>query len=834
MQQKENTSMSGASSMAPGRTACGGKGPGGFVLSVLPFFLFFLSGACSLIYEVVWSRMLVVVMGNTAFATTTILASFMAGLALGSYWWGRFIEAHPEKPFAVFGILEIGVGVLALLFPLLLKTISPCERWASDLAGTGYSLHLLLRFVLCLAVLAAPTFLMGGTFAVLGKHVIQDGAACGRSSALLYAVNTFGAVAGAFLAGFFLVHHLGTGGSIRLAACISIAAGAAAVLAGRAAPSSGSKSREETGAKTRRQPASSPQPLAGLVLAATAASGFCSLACQVVWTRLLMLVGDNSIYAFTVILMAFLTGIALGSLLVAPAMRHIKNKAAVFAFMLAGTGAAVYCFPFFVQFKTAAADMPYWAFLFFKLPAAGLLAAAILMGALFPLGVSVYTAYHREVGRSLGTVFAANTAGAVCGAAAAGFFLIPVLGLHKTALLLSGLYVAMGALLLIVRLRFLQAAGVALTAAGVIAAGGWYMPGDFFPRLYGQLEPDSELIYYRESAATTATVFQRPDGTRSLYLNGIAELDTTPLSVQTFKLMGALPAVVHPKPSRALMVTFGAGVTAGTAACFADSIDCVDLAQQAGDIARLFHQTNGRISESSMCSLFVDDARHFLRTTGNRYDIIVSDATHPRSYDSWVLFTQDFYRLVHSRLSSGGVFCQWIPFHGMNVQQYLSIIRTFSSVFPHTSIWYVGEAYSLMLATSTALAIDFQDLWKRLKRPEIRENLEQVALDNPFVLLSAFAMGEKQVQAMAGEGGDILTDDSPAHLFFPPRASLKEQYDVWPRQNFEKLKSYEESILPFLHHIAGQDSQREKIKAAIKRYEAMKNSHKGQKPFERY
>lgn len=172
-------------------------------VSVIPFVLFFLSGVSGLIYEVVWSRMLVLVIGNTSLATSTILAAFMAGLSLGSYYWGRYIESSASRPLAVFGYLETGVGMLAMLYPLLISKIVPFELWIAGTALQGYALQSVLRFLFCFILLIGPTFLMGGTFAVIGQYIIKDVRKDCRNTALLYGINTAGAVSGAFLAGFF-------------------------------------------------------------------------------------------------------------------------------------------------------------------------------------------------------------------------------------------------------------------------------------------------------------------------------------------------------------------------------------------------------------------------------------------------------------------------------------------------------------------------------------------------------------------------------------------------------------------------------------------------------
>jgi spermidine synthase len=446
------------------------------------------------------------------------------------------------------------------------------------------------------------------------------------------------------------------------------------------------------------------------------------------------------------------------------------------------------------------------------------------MGAALPLAAEIYHSARGRVGASLGLVLAINTVGSVLGALTAGFFLIPTVGFQKSVLALCLLNVLAGAGVLFTRLkRAPRATALALAASGLLAGAGVALfPSHFFSGKYARLEPGSHLIYYNEGLAATTAIFQRPDGNRVLYINGIPEVDTTLLTVKTLKLLGALPALLHPQPSNALMVTFGAGITAGTCANFVQRVDCVDLADQITDIARQFERANDDVSGKKKISLFIDDARHYLSVTDQRYAIIVSDATHPRSYDSWVLFTRQFYALVRDRLAPGGIFCQWLPFHGISPDQYLRIIKTFSSIFPHTSIWRISQAYAILVATPQTLRISFETFLAKLQAPAVRDDLKKVGLDNPFEFLTHFVMNEGQVLAMLQTTAVDLSDNSPAHLFFPFKATLDEQYQAWPARNFDLLEAHRESIIPHLDFGGRLKGQESRIIHQLRAYEQQK------------
>ncbi|MEW6267144.1 MAG: fused MFS/spermidine synthase [Thermodesulfobacteriota bacterium] len=787
-----------------------GRGPSFLTragLTAGPYLFFLVSGTTALIYEVVWARMLVLALGNTTLAFTTILTSFMAGLGLGGWFWGRFISVRQDRALVVFGLMEIAVGLYALAFPLVMGLMSGLDHWLMSPFRFGYWLQAGLRFVWCGLALGPATFLMGGALAVIGEHVIDQPNKFGRRTALLYGLNTAGATAGALLAGFFLIRLIGHGQTVRLAAAANLVVGLAAWGLTRLS-AKGQSSRYLTRLKTglRSTLSRRPSPLAArLTLAAVTLSGFCALAYEVLWTRLLILVVDNSIYSFTIILAAVLIGLALGSLILAPLLRLLGHPLFSLALLETVMALGAFALPFQIRVGPAGPGTAYLNFITNQMPLIILL-PCLAMGAVFPLVAEIYQARREEVGGSLGVVFSLNAFGGALGAAIGGLVFLPLLGLQKTSILLLSLNLAVVVLLLMAWLRGPAAAAAILTIALIAVGASRYMPADFFAGKYARLEPNSRLVHYEEGLAATACVFERPDRTKALYLNGMPELDTGPLAVRTFRLMGALPGLIHPRPQKALMVTFGAGVTAGTAAHFVHQIDCVDLVENYRPLAAKFAEVNAGVAGNSKFSFFVDDARHYLKNTNRRYSFIVCDSTHPRAYDSWVLYTAEFYRLARARLEEGGLFCQWAPFHGLTPRQYGSILRTFSEVFPHASLWSVGGSYSLLVGTPEKLSLDVSTMQTRLNTGPVRRVLSEVGLDSVIEILAHFRLGEGRLKELAAEDTILIRDDSPAHLFFPFLATYAEQFERWPEVNHERVQRRRESVVPFLVN-AGRNAE---------------------------
>jgi spermidine synthase len=408
---------------------------------ICAYFLFFISGFCALLYEVVWSRMLVLVMGNTVFATTTVLTVFMAGLSLGGLYWGNAVDTTKRNPLFLFGCLEAGIGLSALIISQIIWAIIPVGAWASHIADIGSVAQMVVRFFLCLILLFCPTFLIGGTFAVVGKYIITDKKSFAQRTSGLYGINTIGSFLGAFVTGFFLIKSLGHNGSLIVAALMNCSGGILAVWM--------STLRNETTLQTELPPEQKRKikrkegrpEVEGikLVLIGLFISGFCAIAYQILWTRILVLMVDNSVYSFTIILMAFLAGMALGSLILNRLIRFISSPVPVFALVQICIGISAFCFPFTIHLKSKGGpDTYYYDFLFSALPLSILL-PTILMGIAFPLGAQIYHRYKTDIGKSLGVVYFINTAGCVFGGLSTGFFLIGRLGFQKSTFILSGL-----------------------------------------------------------------------------------------------------------------------------------------------------------------------------------------------------------------------------------------------------------------------------------------------------------------------------------------------------------------------------------------------------------
>jgi spermidine synthase len=744
--------------------------------------LFFLSGACTLVYEVVWVRMLMLVFGVSVFAVSTVLTAFMAGLALGSAWFGRLVD-RKGNGLRIYAYLEAGIGLFALAFPFILSRLDLLYTFIyRQLEGHDY-LFSLIRFLICFLVLLVPTTLMGGTLPVLSKFIVRRRAAVGHGVGVLYAVNTFGAAAGCLAAVYFLMEQMGTLGATYTAAAANLGIAGIAFLLGRSRTDSGREPAKR--GRGREEPApdsSTVSPrVARLVFWGFALSGFTALGYEVIWTRLLATVlRITTVQSVSTILIVFLFGLAAGGAFGARFVDRWRGLPSIFGgielllgLFALGSIAVFGAVPFLMGALDA---LPAWwghMLRLFVVAFGVMLVPTFLMGALFPIAGKIHVLGLGSLGRRIGNVYAVNTTGAIFGAFVTGFVLIPFLGTQNSVHLLAWLNIALGAAIVMLA-PAIRIGSRAVVLASLVAPAlliVLFLPANHMEKVLERSQPNSSLLFYDEDAGGTVTVHASPDGKRLLKVNGAGEVPTDRASIRTFRLLGTLPFVVHPAPEEVLVIAFGGGITLAAAELQKPRrIDCVEVVPGVFEAARFFSRYNNRVFErldADHFDVIVDDGRNHVLRTGRSYDVIISDATHPGTTDSWILYTEEFYRLCQKRLRRDGVLAQWLPLHGLTAQDYGTILRTFRTVFPHATVWWT-RGYSVLLATPERLAVDLARVTERLGREAVKRDLFEVDLDDPVSFLSALALDEQAMSAFVASG-PINTDNRP-YISFTDRS----------------------------------------------------------------
>lgn len=793
--------------------------------------LFLLSGGCALIYEVTWSRMLVTILGGTVFAISTVLTSFMAGLALGSFYGGRLID-RSTNPLRVYGVLEAGIGLYAILLPLVLSGMGNLYVHIHRPLSDSFYLLILIRFILSFIILLIPASLMGATFPVMSRFFVRRLRSLGRGVASLYSANTFGAVVGAFLTGYFLLGAIGVRGSIYVAAGTNLLiSGTALVLSRRQVPV---RRREEVEVeRTGRRVAEPggaqvyPAPVTSLVLLGFALSGFAALAYEVLWTRVLsFFLENNTSYAFATMLVSFLFGLALGSFAFGSFIDRRRNPLLLFGLVEIGIGVVAPLSIFTlgrlsnIVERVGMALIPsptFWGYTGMRFLASFLvmLLPTVLMGAAFPLVSKIYTRSLSQLGRRIGSVYSVNTLGCIFGSFAAGFVLIPLLGTQRSILAVALLNVSIGGTLVYFNPRLPSRAKHAMLAGAILIAGSLstFFPREVFTHIFDRSRPDSRLLYYEEGATGTVTVHEDRESGLQLSINGVTEVPLDYQSFQTFRMLGHLPLLLHPNPKRVLTIAFGGGIALGAVAQHSiDEVDCVEICPGVLSASDYFTGVNHRVLENPRVNLVIDDGRNYVLTSDKVYDVITGDATHPRAADSWVLYTEEFYELCRDRLAEDGVMCQWLPLHGLAEEDYKTILKTFSSVFPHSTLWFTNN-FTIMIGTPGKLKIDFSLLRERMKEESVRLSLGEVSLADPVAFLSTFIMDEDAIKKCVADAG-TNSDDRPQVVSAESRAYGRNTVI----ENIWGINTLRGRVLPFLTDLGETEEEVQAVKAKFEKY----------------
>jgi spermidine synthase len=734
--------------------------------------LFLVSGASALIYQVLWLRLLGLIFGVTVYAASTVSASFMAGLALGSFFGGRLAD-RAKNPLMLFGAIEVLTGVTALGTPLIFDALEGLYSAAATPVIGSTMATTLIRLAMSLAVLIVPTTLMGATLPLIVKAVTSRSQDVGARTGFLYSANTAGAIFGTLLAGLLLVPHVGLSRTFWIAAAGNFVAGAVALALARtsAEPETG---RERAAADTPALATAPPDLSANarrIVLWVFVVSGFATLALEVIWFRVIVLIARPTVYAFSLMLASVLAGIAIGSAIATPFLRRGLNRIGVlaalelalaFAVMVSLTtlnyAQTVYDFvePALAPLLGTALAYP----LAVSVPA--VLPASILMGIAFPIGLQLWAGGTDEAHTAsrVGLFYSLNVAGAIVGSLASAFVMLPIFGSRTSLILVAALIFASGLALVFAgssRRRTTWITAAALTAGIVLVARTVEDP---FRAYLAVRFPHDVVFWKQEAVQSTVSVHRQPGGRLNLHLEGNHQASDSLGMAQTHWRIGHLPIVLHPDPKDALVIGLGGGATGGAVALYPRvNVDIVELSPAVVYAARYFKHINHNVLALPNAHLRIDDGRNYLMLTDKRYDVITADIVLPNHAGANNLYAAEYFTLVKHALKPGGMFLQWLS--GSDAE-YKVMARTFQSVFPDATVWLDG---SLFLGTNGPFTLSRSVTDGKLATPEYFATFRALGVETFQELVDLYRAGPDELRRFVG-AGPILTDDRPLVEYF--------------------------------------------------------------------
>jgi len=735
--------------------------------------LFAASGAAALIYQVLWLRALATLFGASAEAAAAVLAAFFLGLALGSELFGRQAD-RSRRPLRLYALLELGIAAGAALVPAVLLLYRSLYDGVYPALAQSPLLFAVFKMALTALALLPATLLMGGTLPALGRAVVSGGESLGRTGGRLYAFNVVGAVLGAVLATFGLPLWLGVHGTYAAAIGLTLAIAAAVAWIARDEP------RREPTPAAALPPESSKESQPAIdsrrLLAIAFASGFATIGLEVLWTRMLALVFQNSVYSFGSVVAVFLVGLAMGAALVARLLRRIP-AGRLLRISLLFTGLTVLLTPALLMWLTDGLQ-PFGGFGDFLLHSVSVIAltTGVILVPAVAAGMTLPCVWELWRGRAgagirLGRPTAANTVGAILGPLVAGFALLPAFGIGGSVSVIAVFYIVLGELV--------------VPSSAVPRRGGWERAALYPVALIifavasplslppAWLDAGERLIWADEGARGSVAVVEA-GGNRRLKLDNHYAIGGSAVVVEE-RRQGHVPLLLHPRPRRVAFIGLGSGITAGAALAHegVERVVVMELVPEVIEAARdHFAAWNAGVVDAERVTVVAEDGRNHLAGTDESFDVIVGDLFVPWREGVGALYTREHFENVKARLRPGGLFAQWIPLWQVSRREFDIIAATFVSVFDHVTLWRgvfspAGASIALV-AHQDGRSIDMPALERRLSRLRAVDSYEDGFLSELTGFMILYAGGLEPIAEQLAQVG-LNTENRPRIEWLAPR-----------------------------------------------------------------
>lgn len=740
-------------------------------------FLFILSGFCGLVYQVVWSRMLTLVLGVTVYAVSMVLVTFMSGLSIGSFLFGRIIDKK-YSPLIVYAFLEAGIGIYGLIFPVLFNYMKDFYFVSFPMLKVPW-MSVSFRLILCFLLMLPPTILMGGTVPIISKFVVDRKSIIGRWVSILYSANTFGAVIGSFAAGFILIQTFGIKQTLYFSAFLNLFIAFTIFIYRNALKDEkviNSLGEDMTLIDNNVKMDSS----ATLLLIVLVVSGFSTFAYEVLWTRVLMMFLGHTVHAFAAVLTFFLLGITIGALFIGRIIDNRRNPVRLLGFLQISVGIiaiiciivskSVFAFIDADGFLGAYLNPTYKIISRFIISSLVMFPLTLLIGMVFPLATRAIVKHLKRIGKDVGMAYSINTIGAILGSLIAGFLIIPVLGVKRGIFFVALINVVIGGILATKEMphrnRFkIGAVAFALCSSVLFGIGLLDKPMQILPRFFYN-SGDFKVLYHEEDITGTVTVIEKSQSVATTYLviDGIITMSSaSPYE----KRLCHLPLFIHPNPKKILIIGLGGGYTLEEALKYdVSEIDCVEISGGVVRALEYFPHENKYLLNDPRVNLIMDDGRHYLQVTREKYDIIISDVYLSILNGSSIFETKEFFFSVSRLLNENGIFAMTLGPIGKYLKSQLKTVLT---EFPDVAIWhYDNESIVTLLACKNQWKIDRSLSSERIVKKNHKGGLKEIGLDTLESLITGFVM-DTEAAINYVKGTRVSTDDHPYSDFMAIR-----------------------------------------------------------------
>ncbi|MBN2545026.1 MAG: fused MFS/spermidine synthase [Spirochaetes bacterium] len=783
-------------------------------VGIILLIIFFFSGFAGLTYEIVWTRILSIIFGRTTVAVALVVAVYMAGLGLGSIYWGQRVDKEKNN-IKIFSILQFGIAVSSFLIMLLFIKMPDIFKSICQIFNVTTETSMVIIFIVSFAVLLIPTFMMGGTFPVMSKAFIKNNEQIGQGIGTLYAVNTLGGIIGAALSGYYLIGNIGQIQTQIFAILISTALGIITFFM-----MSEKKiiiNIEKSSLKTNKKFLNNTEWILKFLIIIAGISGFCALAFEILAARVLGILLMNTTYSFASILVIYLTGVSLGSFIFTKFINNRFNHFYLLGMIMSITGFYIIVLSAYVN-RLSIVLTPFNSIFnipFFYVMAPGIILStvilfipAVLMGISFPLICRMYTNNVKEIGTNIGRIYFVNTIGSVIGPLFGSFVLIPLIGVSKGFIIIALLYMTAGLIIFLIKSNIKIKVGIITVHMIVFLVSIFFIKRavdnyKILPPAFYRFDSNSDKIeYYKETVSGTVISVNDPDaGDRGLFVNNNAACGITYDAIKVVKMLGHLPFLYNTDLKDVLIIGFGIGVTTSEVAKHKiNKIDCVEIVPGVKDAAKYYSDYNRNVINDPRLKFMGGDGRNYLLITKNTYDFISCDPIHP-TLSSGTLYTKEYFQLCKEHLNDQGVMSQYLPLHKLTTDQFKSIVKTFSSVFPNVNLW-IGYSHCVLIGSLKKYELDFS----RFK--EFTAGFDDDFLTDPYQIAASLLLDQKAVENYSN-GARIHADNLPFLEFFNPESTNNDNWHL----NLEEIRKFIIDPLKVFKNIDNKERMARYVKA---------------------